>query len=209
MAYILPPTGAGVVSTTGNFGAIPTFKKASAVGIGYTSAGDFLGKAFTNISGAVHLPLSGPRLKTVAGVYNVTGVRDTGVNQFAYMNSSGLYIIRGYSTSINAAASTLLTINGRDPYQPHRFLKQNQLGADLNTSMRAGYWNPLGIVRQRNNWSTSPSGLNPHNFVSTTNSAVVSADNAQYVTWKSVPGRLVYLQGNPVATGINYKQDNQ
>jgi hypothetical protein len=52
----------------------------------------------------------------------------------------------------------------------------------------------MGISGQRTNWSTAPS-TNNVNYVLPTNNGSNADDQAIYVTYRSVPGELVYMYG--------------
>lgn len=116
---------------------------------------------------------------------------------FAYDQSQ--FMIRTVATRINNIASTLLSINGLPSNRPKNLVTNKSKGAQTSTAHRSGYWRGMGISGQRTQWSTPPSSNNV-NYVLPTNNASNAADQAQFVTYKSVPGELVYMYGaiNPI-----------
>ncbi len=121
---------------------------------------------------------------------------------FAY--DPNAFLIRGYSTTVNGIANTSLLINGNEQFRQRRALKLKSFGAKTSTAWLAGYFSFTGVVNQRTNWTTAPSALND-TFKSTTNNGTNADDQAQYVTYRSVPGELVYLQGSTVPFQDDYK----
>lgn len=111
---------------------------------------------------------------------------------FAY--NPNAFLISGYSTTINGIANTSLQITGDDGFRQRTALKQKSWGYKYSTAIRAGYFSFTKISGKRTNWTTNPSSLND-TFRSTTNNAVASSDEALYVTFRSVPGELTYMDG--------------
>lgn len=116
---------------------------------------------------------------------------------FAY--DPNAFLIHGYSTTINGIANTSIQITGADSFRQRTALKQKSWGYKYSTAIRAGYFSFTKISGKRTNWTTAPSALND-TFRSTTNNAVASSDEAQFVTFRSVPGELTYMDGsaNPI-----------
>jgi hypothetical protein len=114
------------------------------------------------------------------------------------------FLMRTYSSTVNGVANTTLLYNGNEQHRQRRYLKQKDMGASLLAAHRAGYWQPLGIANQRSNWSTSPTALS-NTFTSTTNNAVDSDDQGIYVTFRSIPGELVYMEGSLTPKQDDYK----
>lgn len=112
---------------------------------------------------------------------------------FAYEPNA--FLIYGYSTTVNGIANTSLLITGADSYRQRTALKQKSWGYKYSTAIRAGYFSFTKISGKRTNWTTAPSSLN-ETFRSTTNNAVASSDEAQFVTFRSVPGELTYMDGS-------------
>ena len=113
---------------------------------------------------------------------------------FAYTPSAG-FLIQGYSTSINGVANNALLFTDGDSYRLRTALIQKSWGYKYSTAIRAGYFSFTKISGKRTNWTTAPSSLN-ETFRSTTNNAVASSDEAQFVTFRSVPGELTYMDGS-------------
>lgn len=114
------------------------------------------------------------------------------------------FLIRGYSTTINGIANNSLLINGNEQFRQRRALKLKAWGYNYATSFRAGYFSFTGVVNQRTNWTTPPSGLSA-TFKSTTSNVTDADDQGQYVTYRSIPGELVYLQGSTTPFQDDYK----
>jgi len=112
---------------------------------------------------------------------------------FAY--DPNAFLIQGYSTTINGIANNSLLFTGGDQYRQRRSLRQKSWGYKYSTAIRAGYFSFTKISGKRTNWTTDPSALND-TFRSTTDNAVASDDQAIYVTYRSIPGELVYMQGS-------------
>jgi hypothetical protein len=112
---------------------------------------------------------------------------------FAYEPNAAL--IQGYSTTVNGVANNALLFTDGDSYRRRTALKQKSWGYKYSTAIRAGYFSFTKISGKRTNWTTDPSSLN-ETFRSTTNNAVDSSDEAQFVTFRSVPGELTYMDGS-------------
>ena len=112
---------------------------------------------------------------------------------FAY--DPNAFLIQGYSTTINGIANNSLLFTDGDQFRLRRSLIQKSWGYKYATAIRAGYFSFTKISGKRTNWTTAPSSLND-TFRSTTNNAVASSDEAQYVTFRSVPGELTYMDGS-------------
>ena len=112
---------------------------------------------------------------------------------FAY--DPNAFIIQRYSTTINGIASNAMLFTDGDSYRLRRALRQKSWGYKYSTAIRAGYFSFTKISGKRTNWTTNPSALND-TFRSTTNNAVASDDQGMFVTYRSIPGELVYLSGS-------------
>jgi hypothetical protein len=121
---------------------------------------------------------------------------------FAY--DPNAFLIQGYSTTINGIANTSLLFTDGDQYRLRRSLIQKSWGYKYSTAIRAGYFSFTKISGKRTNWTTAPSSLND-TFRSTTNNAVAAGDQGQFVTYRSVPGELVYMQGSLTPFLDDYK----
>lgn len=200
------PTGYNV-STTGI--AAPT-NKLGGVMVGVTSQTNTTSGPITEIfdiaqtaGDSILVRRSLPKATTGAGHAFHAQSADSG-GTFAY--EATYFIMRGgVTTQINGQANSAIQSNGNESFRRPRWLKQNMLGADTSTSYRAGYWNALGVANQRTNWSTAPTGLAPHTFKSTTSNSTNSDDQGLYVTYRSVPGELVYMQGSLTPKQDDYK----
>lgn len=126
---------------------------------------------------------------------------------FGYFPSSGNYLIRGFSTSLNGSANNVLLIGGNEPYRLRRDSRLKSWGYKYSTAIRAGFFRFTKISGQRTPWSTAPSALN-ETFRSTTNNSVDAVDQTAYVTYRAIPGELVYLQGGLAPYLDDYKQAN-
>ena len=113
-------------------------------------------------------------------------------------------LIMTYSTTINGIANNSLLFSGDDGYRQRTALRQKSWGYKYSTAIRAGYFSFTKISGKRTNWTTAPSSLND-TFRSTTNKATDSADQGQYVTYRSIPGELVYMQGSLAPFLDDYK----
>lgn len=126
------------------------------------------------------------------GVSSYNATKALAAGTFAYDQEQ--FMIRGVATKINNIASTLLSINGLPANRPHTLVSNKSKGAKTSTAHRSGYWRGLGISGQRTNWSTPPA-TNNVNYVLPTNNSSNAVDQGQFVTYRSVPGELVYMYG--------------
>lgn len=191
----LLPSGI-IVGATGNSTTTPTEKKNGGTAVGITSTTNTttgpLSRTFAitlnAIDGAVrrNVPVaaSGANHAYSAGKAYSAGT-------FAYNQSQ--FMVIGLATSINGVANTALRFPSSVD-RPHRNISNKSKGAKTSTAHRDGYWRPMGISGQRTNWSTAPS-TNNVNYVLPTNNASNADDQAIYVTYRSVPGELVYMYG--------------
>jgi hypothetical protein len=204
------PTGY-VVGTRGVYNATPT-EDLGGVALGITdgtivTAGRPVTQTFSIVS---NLTNTGNRRSVpiqasgTAHTYSAQRAMNTGT--FAFSNPSG-YIVRGVSTTINGTASTAMLINGNEMFRLRRDSKLKSWGYKYSTAIRAGHFRFTKISGQRTNWSTAPSALN-ETFRSTTNNAVDAVDQSAFVTYRSVPGELVYLQGGLAPFLDDYKAQN-
>lgn len=142
--------------------------------------------------------------KALTGAGHASHATTATPGTFAYNQVAGTYLIRTYCDTITGSGNTALQSAGGEQHLQRRGLKQKELGASLLAAHRAGYWEPIGIARQRTNWSTTPTALT-NTFKSTTNNSTDSDDQALYVTYRSVPGELVYRDGSPSPILDDYK----
>lgn len=126
---------------------------------------------------------------------------------FGYFPSSGNFLIRGFSTSLNGFTQNALLIGGNEPFRLRRDPRLKNWGYKYSTAIRAGFFRFTKISGQRTPWSTAPAALN-ETFRSTTNNSVDAVDQSTYVTYRAIPGELVYLQGGPNPFLDDYKQAN-
>lgn len=200
-----------VVSTTGVYTNYPTEKVNGGTALGITNSTSVTTNPITKIFPVINAASDGiPNRRSIpveaSGVnhaYNAAKTLTSGT--FAY-NGSGI-LIRTVSTQINGSANTALQINGNEQHRLRRSLRQKSWGAKTTTAWRAGYFRwtrTSGSSNVRSAWSTTPAALN-ENFVLTTNNGSNSDDTAQYVTFRSIPGELVYLQGSLTPYQDDYK----
>jgi hypothetical protein len=191
-----------VVSTTGNYGNVN--QKVGGVSIGLssatsTSAGNPITRAFSVKDQAIVRGRNRPIKRTAAGgTYNATHTLSS-TETFAYDQTVSDWTVMRMGTTLNGTSSTVLRYSASGPYMARRNIRLKSIGANTSTAFRAGYLRYAGVSQQRNPWSTQPgSGVN--NFVSTTSNSTVADDQAIFVTYMSVPGELVYMNGaiNPV-----------
>jgi len=198
------PTGI-IVSTTGN--AAAPVEKIGGVGLGVTSTttttkGSPLTKILTiRDTSTDGFPVRQSIVAQLSGInhtYSTTTASTSGT--FAYKQSD--FIVRGMATRINGSANTVLRIVGNEQNRVRRNISNKSLGAKTSTAWRSGYFRMLGISGQRSNWSTAPST----NLTTYVNGVGGSAsDTALYVTYKSVPGELVYMYGSTDPKLDDYK----
>lgn len=208
-----------VVSATGVYGNYPTEKVNGGTAIGITDATSTTVGTFTRtfpVRTAASDGIPNRRnlvveLSGVAHAYSTQKARSSGT--FAYGDAPTAYvpIIRRYTATINGTATTAVLLTGNEQHRLRRGLKQKDLGAATVTAWAAGYfrWNrAVGVgasaTNKRSPWSTTPTALT-NTFKSTTNSSTDSDDQAIYVTYRSVPGELVYLQGPLTPYQDDYK----
>ena len=113
-------------------------------------------------------------------------------------------MMRTSATKINNSDSTALLIPGYGSMAPpHLSDTDSQKGAKTSTAHRAGYWRAVGIAGQRTNWSTAPATNNV--TYQTPTGGVLADDNAQFLTYKAIPGELAYMDGSPNPIQDEYK----
>jgi len=127
---------------------------------------------------------------------------------FSYNAPDTNWIIRGVTTSINGVANTSILIGGNEKFRLRRDFKNKSFGAKTSTAWRAGYFSYMpktGNPANRTNWTTAPSALND-TFRQTQSNSTAATDEALFVTYRSVPGELVYLGGSGIVPNLdNYK----
>lgn len=198
-----------VVSTTGVYTSFPT-EKVGAVMYGVTSATTSTGRRPTVMQalaikdGVPTAPVSQRKTRVVA----VSGTNHTYSTQnaissgtFAYDGGRANMLINSYSTKINGMTNRSLQIVGADTFRQRRNIKNKDRGQGYGTAFRAGYFSFTGVANKRTAWSTNPTALT-NAFQSTTSSADAS-DQAQYVTWRTIPGELVYMGASGVAPKLD------
>jgi hypothetical protein len=197
-----------VVSTTGVYTNYPTEKFNGGVMFGISDGTpvntNLVTRRLTIRDSAVPNSLSRPvEASGTNHAYSAAKVRSGGT--FAYDGNNS--IIRGVTASINGTASTALLINGNEQFRDRRRLLQKSFGAKTSTAWRAGYFRwtrTFGSSNPRSAWSTTPTVLND-TFRSTTNNGTNSDDQGQFVTFRSIPGELVYRIGAPAPFQDDYK----
>ena len=202
--YIVAPTGASANKTTNKVVEVK-----GGVVVGVTSATDTTkGQPITevfrfsqNAIGDRDILTTPKESASVNSTSNQTGVLGT-AGTFAYNQVQ--FMIRTSATKINNIANTTLLIPGYSNQPPHQQTSNKSKGAKTSTAWRAGYWNAVGIAGQRTNWSTAPA-TNNVNYVLPTNNASNAADQAQFVTYKLIPGELAYMDGSPNPIQDEYK----
>ena len=200
--YIVAPTGAAASKTTN-----VVVEVKGGVVVGVTSATDTTkGSPVTevfqfsaNAVGEDHVLTTPKQSASVNSTSNQTGILSGGT--FAYNQVQ--FMIRTSATKINNSASNTLLIPGYGKMPPHLSDANSQKGAKTSTAWRAGYWRAVGIAGQRTNWSTAPSTNNVD--YQTPTGGVLADDNAQFLTYKAVPGELSYMDGSPNPTTDEYK----
>ncbi len=193
------PTGI-VVSTTGNYSINTEEIGGAAVGITSATtitAGSPITRVLTiadTVASGIDLTRSVPKeLSGVAHSYSAKPAYEAGT--FARDAASTEWLVRTVATTINGVANNTLKIVGNEQDRARTLVTNSQKGAQTSTAYRAGYWNSVGIARQRTNWSTGPSSNNVTYRLPTDNTTD-SADQALFVTYKSVPGELTYHYGS-------------
>lgn len=200
------PTGF-VVGTKGVYNVVPT-EEIGATILGITSATSTGGKLPVTQTFQFNSAIHQNRLNFSVPVA-VSGTLHTYSAQKAYSSGTFAYkqrafMINGYTTAINGVANTSLAIPGAEFIKNRRALRQKSWGYKYSTAIRNRYFSFTKISGQRTNWSTAPSSLN-ETFRSTTNNAVDSDDQAMYVTFRSIPGELTYMQGGKNPFSDDYK----
>lgn len=197
-----------IYGTTGS-NSSPTEKKNAGVVVGITSTTDTtngpIKLAFPLTSNAIDGAFRRNRVIEVSGVAHAFSTKkcvDAGT--FAYNQTQWMVI--GIPTGINGIANTALRFAG-SVTRSHRNISLKSKGAKTATAIRAGYFRYTKISGQRTLWSTAPS-TNNVSYVLPTNNATVADDQALYVTYRSVPGELVYMYGTIDAKMKDYPSHN-
>jgi hypothetical protein len=194
----LLPTGY-VVSTRGT--GVAPLEQIGAVALGITDASTVTtGNTYTQTL-SLHNSITSGIMSTrrslpvaLSGTFHTYSAQKAlSAGTFAY--DPNAFLIQGYSTTVNGIANNALLFTDGDQFRKRRALIQKSWGYKYSTAIRAGYFSFTKIAGKRTNWSTAPSSLND-TFRSTTNNAVASDDQAQYVTFRSVPGELTYMDGS-------------
>jgi hypothetical protein len=203
----LLPTGI-IVAPTGN-GVGPSERIGGTL-LGITSATNTaLGNPITKILTLRNTAMDGTAVRSSV-VAQLSGINHTYSAAKAYTAGTFAYkqdqfIMRGYTTRINGVANTALLINGNESSRARRYTSNKSKGAKTSTAWRSGYFTFLGISKQRSNWTTPPATNN----VTYANGVGGSAsDQSLYVTYKAVPGELVYMYGALNPKMDDYKPDN-
>lgn len=196
----LLPSGI-IVGATGN-NTSPVEKKDGGTVIGITSASNTTTGPITRTFNLTNNAIDGePRRSLVleksgsGSAYNTKKALTSGTFARDQVATRGEWIVRGLAEKINGSANTVLLINGTPFDRPKTRTSNKSKGAKTSTAHRSGYWRPMGISGQRTNWSTAPATNNVA-YVSTTNNAVDASDQCQFVTYRAVPGELVYMYGS-------------
>lgn len=204
-----------IVSTTGIYTNFPVEKIGASI-YGTTSATSTTVKrpsiirALPTVSGVPSIPPGTRKTRPIA----VSGTNHTYSAQKAYTAGTFYYdggrsqmLIATYSSKINNVASTLLSLTGGDTFRQRRNIKNNDRGSSYATAIRARYFSFTKISGQRTQWSTPPTALS-NSFYSLPSTGV-AADNAMYVTWRTIPGELQYLHGSGNGVKLaDYPADN-
>lgn len=194
-----------IYGTTGSSSS-PTEKRDGGTIVGITSASDTTNgpvtQTFPLTSNAIDGEVRRVVVKEASGAAHAYSAQkaDTG-GTFAYDQSQ--FMIRTVTTKINNQANTVLQVNGLPSNRPHTLISNKAKGAKTSTAHRSGYWRSMGISGQRTNWSTPVSTNNVSHVLPTDNTSEAS-DQAQFVTYKSIPGELAYMYGAIDATQKDY-----
>lgn len=187
-----------IYATTGNYN-LPREKVYGGTVVGVTSATNTTTGPITQTFPLTNNAIEGAVRRVVvleasgaAHAYSATKAYTAGT--FGYTPPTTQFIIRTVSTKINNVASTILQINGELDNRPHSLASNKSKGAKTSTAYRSGYFRLTKISGQRTLWSTPPSSNNV-NYVLPTNNASNAADQGQFMTYKSVPGELVFMYG--------------
>ncbi|MFY9238161.1 MAG: hypothetical protein WAO78_04675 [Roseovarius sp.] len=192
-----------VYSTTGNYSE--SVERISAVVVGVTSAtstttGNPISRVFPTKTAAyegLNVPNAPREISGVGHSSNATKALTSG--SFGYDQVE--FMIRGVADTINGSSDSSLRIVGNEQHKVKNHVSNKAKGAKTSTAYRAGYFRTMGISGQRTNWSTAPTTGNIA-YVLPTNNASPSVDQAQFVTYRAVPGELTYMYG-----GANPLQD--
>lgn len=192
-----------IYSTKNNHGA--AYEVLGGVAIGISSATATGVNLMTSRRVVKDLAVKHGRVKPVRSsgnsAFNAIGTLGYGGGgTFAYEATD--YMVMRLATTLNGSASTVLKFASAAP-RARRYLRQKAWGAQTSSSFRAGRFNWNGITGQRHPWSVYPSGNNA-TFKSTTNNGTNSDDQAIFVTYMSVPGELVYMEGKANPTTDEY-----
>lgn len=208
MAKLLPNTT--IYSTRGNSSS-PT-EKIGGAAFGITdgttvTAGQPITVTYPVISGSfTPHDFVRPKQKTTPGVYNATGTRVNGVNNFAYLDKRNArnWLVFGVGTGVNGSGTNAFLINGPQAFLTRRNLKQKQYGAYTSASYRQGFFKLTRNTGSRTQWTTAPSGLT-NTYKLPTDNTVDSTDQGIFVTYRAIPGELTYLYGALAPSGADYK----
>lgn len=125
--------------------------------------------------------------------YSVKTAMNSGTFQY---NPEREFLINGYSTKVNGSASNILAIPGIDGQRSRSIETNKSKGYGFGTAFRAGYFSftkvGTGATAQRTNWTTAPTSMN-YTYKSTTNNSTDANDEANFVTYRSIPGELVFM----------------
>lgn len=175
----------------------PTEKKNGGTAVGITSTtstanGQPITRTFPLTSNAIEGAVRKPVPVAASGAGHAFSTQKAYTSgTFAYTQSQ--FMVIGLATKINNVANTELLM-GASVTRPKTLISNKMKGAKTSTAYRAGYWNAFGISGQRTNWSTAPSTASA-SYVLPTNNASNADDQAQFVTYRTVPGELVYMYG--------------
>jgi len=185
-----------IYGATGNDSS-PTEKKDGGTVVGITSGSDTTNGPITQTFPLTSNAIDGDVRQVL--VLEASGAAHAYSAQKAYVDGTFAYVqdqfmIRTVATKVNNVASTVLSINGEVASRPHTLISNKSKGAKTSTAHRSGYWRGVGISGQRTNWSIAPA-TNNVNYVLPTNNSSNAIDQGQFVTYRSVPGELVYMYG--------------
>jgi hypothetical protein len=208
--YIVSCRGTGVAATEQYGGVILGITDATTV-----TTGSNITQLFTIGSGLTSGAMSSRRSQAyaISGTnHSYSAQKAVSVGTFGYNpnhnHASSGYVIRTVTTALNNIANTSILIGGNEKFRLRSNEKNKAWGAKTSTAWRLGYFsympkrnNPVN----RTNWTTAPTALND-TFKSTQSNTTDANDEANYVTYRSVPGELVYLGGSGIVPNLdNYK----
>lgn len=197
-----------VYGTTGN-NSSPVEKINTGVVVGITSASNTttgpLKLTFPLTNNAIDGAFRRNRVVELSGVAHASSTKKCVTAGSFFYNQTNFMVI-GLATGINGIANTAIKF-GASVDRPHRNISLKSKGAKISTAIRAGYFRYTKISGQRTLWSTAPSTANV-NFVLPTNNATIADDQGMFVTYRSVPGELVYMYGTIAAKVKNYPSHN-